>query len=93
MTRKRYPGKFEGCDDDRLGAVLYTQMADEDCGDVCTVGLWAGLIRLTRPGKPSYVITEVSQGFVDYAAYETMDAAEKAFARLAAELTPEEEGE
>ncbi|HLE79754.1 MAG TPA: hypothetical protein VJA25_00505 [Dehalococcoidia bacterium] len=90
MARKRYLGKFEGCADDRLGEALYNTYPDETCGDVCEVGLWAGLIRRSRPGKPSYIVTEDSQGFVDYAAFATEDEAEKAFAGLAAELAPED---
>ena len=90
MARKRYLGKFEGCADDRLGEALYNTYPDETCGDVCEVGLWAGLIRRSRPGKPSYIVTEDSQGFVDYATFATADAAEEAFAELAAELAPED---
>jgi len=90
MARKRYPGKFEGCADDRLGEALYNTDPSETCGDVCEAGLWAGLIRGKRLGKPSYIVTEDSQGFVDYETFATADAAEKAFAGLAAELAPED---
>lgn len=89
MSRKRYPGKFEGCADDRLGEVLYNLDHDETCGDVCGAGLWAGLVLGARPGKPSYIVTEGSQGFVDYATYDTQNQARKAFARLQADLDPE----
>jgi len=93
MGRKRYPGKFEGCADDRLGETLYDLGADEECGNVCEAGLWAGLVRGKRAGKPSYIVTEDSQGFVDYATYDTVGDAEEAFAYLAADLTPDEDME
>ncbi len=91
MARKRRPGKFEGCADQRLGKVLYAMGADEECGDVSEVGLWAGLIRGKRTEKPSYIVTEDSQGFVDYETFATTEAAERAFAELQAELELEAE--
>jgi len=82
---QRYPGKFEDCDDDRLGAALYATDPDESTGDVCEAGLWIGLI-LGKQNKPSYVITEDSQGFVDYETFGTAKEARATFERLQSEL-------
>ena len=65
---KRYPGKFEGCADQRLGERLYQMTlegwCDEEFDSVDCEG-WHGLI--WRPNrKTSYVVHEDSQGFFDY---------------------------
>ena len=65
---KRYPGKFEGCTDQRLGERLYQAtldgLCDEEFGDVQGNG-WNGL--LYRPDrKTSYILHEDSLGFFDY---------------------------
>ena len=65
---KSYPGKFEGCFDQRLGERLYNVTldgwCDEEFGDVGFDG-WHGLI--LRPNRrTSYVVHENSQGFFDY---------------------------
>ena len=71
---KRYPGKFEGCLDQRLGERLYNVVGDgwcdEEFGEVAYGGGWHGLIY--RPNRPiSYVIHEDSQGFFAYEEVET----------------------
>ena len=70
---KRYPGKFEGCGDQRLGEALFNAAGDgcdEEFGDVAYSGGWHGLIyRPTR--RTSYVVHEDTQGFFDYEDAET----------------------
>lgn len=70
------PGKFEGCHDLRLAEALYevsldTSWLDEDYG-YGDGGGWFG-----RIGR--FLVSEDSQGFFDYADYETEDAAHAAF--------------
>ena len=65
---KRYPGKFEGCGDHRLGERLYKctleGWCDDEFGSSCEIG-WHGLIyRQNR--KVSYHVYEDTQGFFDY---------------------------
>jgi len=81
MARKRYPGKFEGCTDDRLAEVLSGLDCDESCGDVQTTG-WYGLILHRDHG---YIVSEDSQGFFDYTRYSSKDAAQSTFDAIAAE--------
>ena len=88
--RKRHPGKFEGCDDDRLAEVLYSVSqdgCDEDCGSVDELG-WYGLILHRNHG---YIVSEDSQGFFDYCRYDSKDAAQTAFDAIAAEEYQDEE--
>ena len=93
MARKRYPGKFEGCADDRLAEVLY-QIAmdgcDSDCGDVSESG-WYGLILHRGHG---YIVSEDSQGFFTYDYYSMRGLAQAEFdnieSSLAEEYTEEE---
>lgn len=65
---KRYPGKFEGCADQRLGErlnqVIRDGWCDEEFGTVDCEG-WHGLI-LRPKRRTSYVVHEDSQGFFDY---------------------------
>ena len=73
---KRYPGKFEGCIDQRLGKQLYqatlNNWCDDEFGDVSDGSGWHGLIyRETR--KTSYAVHEDSQGFFDYEAIPTLE--------------------
>ena len=81
MARKRCPGKFEACDDDRLAEVLSGLDCDQSCGDVQTTG-WYGLILHRDHG---YIVSEDSQGFFDYTRYSSKDAAQSAFDAIAAE--------
>ena len=81
MTRKRYPGKFEACDDDRLADVLSGLDCDEECGSVDELG-WYGLILHRNHG---YIVSEDSQGFFDYTRYSSKDAAQATFDAIAAE--------
>ena len=90
MARKRYPGKFEGCADDRLGEVLYQLSldgCDADCGDVETTG-WYGLIIHREHG---YIVSEDPQGFFDYAEYDTKEEAQAEYDRIEAEIADEYE--
>ena len=65
---KRYPGKFEGCGDQRLGERLYNctlnGWCDDEFGSVCEAG-WHGLIYRPKR-KVSYHVYEDSLGFFDY---------------------------
>jgi hypothetical protein len=81
MARKRYPGKFEACDDDRLAEVLSGLDCNEDCGEADTTG-WYGLILHRDHG---YIVSEDSQGFFDYTRYSSKDAAQSTFDAIAAE--------
>jgi len=81
MARKRYPGKFEACDDDRLADVLSDLDCDEECGSVDELG-WYGLILHRDHG---YIVSEDSQGFFDYTHYSSKDAAQSTFDAIAAE--------
>ena len=70
LHMKRYPGKFEGCADHRLGERLYNCVGDGWCCDEfgeVAYGGWHGLIY--RPDRNiSYVVHEDDQGFFDYEA-------------------------
>jgi hypothetical protein len=84
------PGKFEGCGDERLAEVLYDITMDgctADCGDVETTG-WFGLIVHRDHG---YIVSEDSQGFFDYAYYETKEETQKAYDRIESDIAEEEE--
>lgn len=87
-TQKRYPGKFEGCYSQWLGEVLSNTMPNDETGDVTETGLWIGLIRGKRK---TYLVSEDSQGFVDYAIFDTLAEAEVEFNRLAEEMYPNQE--
>ena len=64
---------------------------DDECGNSCEGPLWAGLILHSKhQGKPSYIISENTQGFVDYEEYLTAEEAEQAFSALRMELEPED---
>jgi hypothetical protein len=80
--RKRYPGKFEACDDERLAEVLCGIETDSDCGEADTTG-WYGLVLHRDHG---YVISEDANGFFDYQYYETRERAQRAYDRIEAEL-------
>lgn len=82
MTRKRYPGKFEGCEDDRLAEVLCSTDCNAQCGEADTTG-WYGLILHRNHG---YIVSEDSQGFFDYTYYETKEEAEKVFGRIESDI-------
>jgi len=89
--RKRHPGKFEGCVDDRLAEVLYSISmsggCDADCGDAENFG-WFGLI-IHR--KHAYIVSEDSQGFFDYAYYETKEEAQKEYDKIESAIADEYE--
>jgi hypothetical protein len=85
MVRKRYPGKFEGCDDDRLAEALYRASqdgCDADCGDVNEYG-WYGLILHRDHG---YIVSEDGQGFFCYERYETREDALANYTRIESNL-------
>jgi hypothetical protein len=87
--RKRYPGKFEGCADDRLAEVLYSISTGGGCteeiGSVDELG-WFGLI-IHR--KHAYIVSEDSQGFYDYAYYETKEEAQKEYDKIESAIADE----
>lgn len=90
MARKRYPGKFEGCADDRLAEVLYDitmNGCDADCGDAETTG-WYGLIIHRNHG---YIVSEDSQGFFDYTSCDTKEEAQVEYNRIESEIADEYE--
>lgn len=91
-TEKRHPGKFEGCYSQWLGEVLYNATLEgwqsDETGDVQETGLWVGLVKGKRK---TYLVSEDSQGFVDYAIFDTLVEAEVEFNRLAEEMYPERE--
>ena len=82
MARKRYPGKFEACDDDRLAEVLHGIDTNADCGDVQTTG-WYGLVLHRNHG---YIVSEDSQGFFCYEYFDTKAEAEKEYSRIESEI-------
>jgi hypothetical protein len=90
--RKRYLGKFEACDDDRLAEVLYSislDGCDDSCGEAEYFG-WYGLILHRKHG---YVVSEDSQGFFCYERFETKEEAQTAFdAHAAYEYEEEAQG-
>lgn len=86
--RKRYPGKFERCDDDRLAEVLYSitmNGCDADCGDVQTTG-WYGLILHRDHG---YIVSEDGNGFFDYTYCDTRTTAEEIYGKIETEIAEE----
>ncbi len=87
MSQKRYPGKFEGCEDDRIAAVLYSIVQDGGChneaGDCQEIGEWCGLI-IQR--KHAYIVSEDSQGFFDYEKYNEKENAYKQFEHIEAKM-------
>ena len=89
---KRYPGKFEGCAEQRLGERLHQCTlgggCDEEFGEVDTIG-WHGLI-LRPKRKISYVVHEDSQGFFDYEEIPTHEA-QILWDTFRAEIEPTEE--
>ena len=90
MARKRYPGKFEGCGDDRLAEVLYQitmDGCDADCGEADTTG-WYGLILHRDHG---YIVSEDSNGFFDYVYFETGLEAQTEYERIESEIAEEYE--
>lgn len=87
MARKRYPGKFEGCDDDRLAEVLYGCDTDADCGSVDELG-WYGLILHRDHG---YIISEDGNGFFCYEYHDTKEDAQAEFARIESAIAEEYE--
>jgi len=72
-----------------LAEILYASDPDECCGDVCETGLWVGLVRGKRY---DYIVTENSQGFVDYAIY-AKGAADAKFAEMADDMADSEDDE
>ena len=84
MTRKRYPGKFEACDDDRLAEVLYS-ISQDGCDDSCGEAEYFGWYGLILHRDHGYIVSEDSQGFFDYTRYSSKDAAQSTFDAIAAE--------
>ena len=90
MARKRYPGKFEGCADDRLAKALYDITmcgCDSDCGDVSESG-WYGLILHRGHG---YIVFEDEQGFFGYDYYEEKEEAQTQYDAIESSLAEEME--
>ena len=66
------PGKFEGCGP--LGEKLYELSldgCDDEYGDVDEDGWYGLLLNTGIPEAPFAIISEDSQGFVNYGAYDT----------------------
>lgn len=64
-TKKKRPGKFEGCESQLVGEVLYQLSAcgpDEQVGSVDDLG-WYGLI---LGKKRAWIVREDHFGFFDY---------------------------
>ena len=89
MTRKRYPGKFEACDDDRLADVLSGLDCDEECGSVDELG-WYGLILHRNHG---YIVEEDSNGFFTYTFYETRGLAQSEYDNISSSIAEEYESQ
>jgi hypothetical protein len=71
-------GKFP----DRLAEALYSGDFDQEDGDVTDFGLWFGLVRSRGRRGQAYIVTEDSQGFVEYERYDTAAEAEARFEEL-----------
>jgi len=93
----RHPGKFEACGP--LGEALYELTLDggldDECGDVDERGIWYGLLLETELACAPYaIVSEDSQGFVEYGAYDTEEKAVQDWERiLRDELAWFEEGD
>ena len=88
MARKRYPGKFEGCADDRLAEVLYSITmtgCDEEVGSVDELG-WYGLILHRRHG---YIVSEDGNGFFCYEYHDTKEEAQAEYNRIESDIADE----
>jgi hypothetical protein len=79
----RHPGKFEACGP--VGEALYELSldgCDDEFGSVDEGG-WYGLILDTGLACASYaILSEDSQGFVEYGAYDTEEKAMHDWARI-----------
>ena len=89
MARKRYPGKFEACDDDRLADVLSGLDCDEECGSVDELG-WYGLILHRNHG---YIVEEDSNGFFTYTFYEMRGMAQSEYDNISSSIAEEYESQ
>ena len=89
MARKRYPGKFEACDDDRLAEVLSGLDCNEDCGEADTTG-WYGLILHRDHG---YIVSEDSQGFFSYDYYPMRGMAQSEYDNISSSIAEEYESQ
>jgi len=88
---KRYPGKFEGCADQRLGMILHNILGDGGARETWAppndgYGTWYGLI---YGRKTAYIIHEDTRGFFDYNTYPTHVLADRVWAALVADLDTE----
>ena len=87
---KRYPGKFEGCADQRLGEMLYSIVNHSGCDDEagsCQESGWYGLI-VQR--KHAYIVSEDSNGFFDYEYFDSAEDASTEFYKIVYDLYEEE---
>ena len=79
----RHPGKFEACGS--LGEKLYEMsldFLDDQSGSVYEGG-WHGLLLNTELAcAPFAIVSEDSQGFVEYGAYDTEEKAMHDWARI-----------
>lgn len=91
------PGKFEGSGTlgKRLHAIVSDGMQDDEYGDVDGPGgHWYGLITDSGvAGAEHAVVSEDSQGFFNYEAFDTSEAARADFDRIVAEVAEEDEDE
>ena len=80
-------GKFEACQDNKLGEYLHSLTLDgcldRELGDVETFG-WYGLL-LSVNGMKSYIVNEDNYGFFTYTEYDLQDKALSAWSQLEAE--------
>jgi hypothetical protein len=84
-TENKSLGKFEMCQSELVGRILYDIAAngwhDEETGHVDWFG-WFGLIHGKRY---SFIVCEGVNGFVDYKVYDNRDVAIKAFEAISEE--------
>lgn len=91
----KHPGKFEGSGaiGARLHAIVGDGMQDDECGSVDS-GHWYGLILDSGvAGAEHAVVSEDSQGFFDFSAFPTAEAARADFDRITEEVAEDEEDE
>jgi hypothetical protein len=85
---ERRPGKFEGCDDQDLGEMLYGITQEGGCeaelGDGQDFGWYGLLVNVESPTVSglSYIVSEDSQGFFDYTEFTTEQLARQAWGKL-----------
>lgn len=91
--RANRPGKFEGSGTigKKLWEITLNGMHDAECGESDTTG-WYGLVTKSGVrGAANAIVSEDSQGFVDYETFPSAEAAKKRFKKIEAEIDAEEE--